>query len=309
MDKINNNKSESIMNFLLILVTITWGTNYVIVKSATKEMSPFIFSTIRYVIGSITCWIILLFLRKESIKINKEEFKNLVILSIVHILNQLTFVFGLKYTSAGTASIILASTPIWVILIAHIFKIERVNKKIWIGIIISFIGCIIVVTKLNTGFLFNKNDYIGNMLVLMATIFWSIYTVLVKQFFKNTSIVKVAAYSMSIGAIIFILLSAKTIINTDFTAFSMQAWLGAILSGILVFGISYTLWNIGVRLVGTTRTSIYANLPPFISILFAWLILGEKITIIQIVGGLFILYGLRYVNKKSNNNELENLNK
>lgn len=309
MDKINKNNLKTIMNFLLILVAITWGTNYVVVKTSTKEMSPLIFNTVRYVIGSITCWVIMLFTSRENIKINKKEFRKLVILGIIHIFNQLTFVYGLRYTAAGIASIILASTPVWVILIAHIFKIERVNKKTWIGIIISFIGCIIVVTKLNTGILFNKDYYIGNILVIMATICWSVYTVLVKQFFKDASIVKVTAYSISFGAIIFIMLAAKTIINTDLTAFSMQAWLGAILSGVLVFGISYTLWNIGIRIVGTTRTSVYANLPPFVSILFGWLILGEKITMIQIVGGLFILYGLRYVNKKSSNSVLENINK
>ena len=283
-------------DYVLIMVAILWGMNYVIVKVSLKEMNPLLFNTLRFVIGAIVCWIILL-VKETNYKITKKEMLNMVILGIgIHSINQLAFIYGVAKTTAGTASIILASTPVWVAVIARIIGIEKTTLKMWSGIGISFLGAILVVGNQGLSANISQVGLQGNILIVIATIFWSIYTITVRILTQKLSIIKVTTYSLTFAAIFFISITSKEIINTNWDQFSVEAWLGVIYSGVFVFGISYILWNYVVKEVGATRASIYTNLPPFVSILLGWIFLGEKINFVQICGGFFILIGLYYVN-------------
>lgn len=296
MDKVEDKKTL-IYNLSLMVVAVIWGANYVVVKVSLAEMDPLLYNSIRFLFGAVTCWIILIFITKESYAINKKDLVKIIILSIIHIMNQFAFVLGMERTSAGDTSIILASTPMWVALIAYIIKIEKIDLKIWTGISISFLGCFMVITQLDTSFSFVRDEYMGNLLILIATFFWSLYSIYIRMFFKNDSIIKITAYSMTCSSIIFIMLSSNVIFHSIWN-FSMKALNGAILSGTLVFGVSIFLWNNGVKKVGATRTSIYANFPPVVSLLLGWLIIGEKITFVQMIGGFLIIFGLYYINYK-----------
>ncbi|MFT9495146.1 DMT family transporter [Anaerosolibacter sp.] len=290
---------------LLVLVTTIWGLNYVISKISLQEMNPMVFNSLRFVIGAVICWIILLF-RETNFKVSKGELFHLFIMGIVaHGINQVAFVYGVAKTSASTASLILAATPMCVAFLAGLLKLEKANGKTIMGIVISFGGVALVVMGAAGGIGINVESDVGNMLIVIATLFWSLYTIMIRLYFKDISIVKVTTYSMTITAVFFSMISLKQIMAADWFSYSGAAWTGVIYSGIFVFGISYTLWNIGVRKVGPTRTSVYANLPPFVSILTGRLILGEMITKTQILGGLLIIFGLIYANQKDSVKQVE----
>jgi drug/metabolite transporter (DMT)-like permease len=290
---------------LLVLVTTIWGLNYVVSKISLSEMNPMVFNSLRFIIGAVICWIILLF-RETNFMVSKRELFHLFIMGIVaHGINQVAFVYGVSKTSASTASLILAATPMCVAFLAGLLKLEKASRKTIIGIVISFGGVALVVMGAVGGIGINVESSIGNILIVIATLFWSLYTIMIRLYFKDISIVKVTTYSMTITAIFFSLISSRQIMAANWLAYSGAAWAGVIYSGVFVFGISYTLWNIGVRKVGPTRTSIYANLPPFVSILTGRLVLGEMITKTQIMGGLFIIFGLIYANQKNPTDQLE----
>ncbi|MBS4023708.1 MAG: DMT family transporter [Dethiobacter sp.] len=295
--KISNSKL-SLMDFLLFLVAVIWGLNYVIVKISLREMDPLFFNAVRFVVGAVTCWTVLL-IKEKNRRVTREEIKKLLVLGLgAHAFNQLAFVHGVARTTAAATSIILATTPVWVFLLAYLLKLEKLSTKILVGIFFSFVGTILVVMNFGTSVVFSRNVLNGNILILIATLFWSLYTVLVKAFFKDLSAAKLTAYSLSITATFFVIISSRAALATPWSQYSLQAWLGAFYSGAFVFGISYVLWNNAIKVVGPTRTAVYANLPPFVSTLFGWILLGEKIGAIQIFGGFFILLGLNIVNRE-----------
>ncbi len=294
--KTDNHKTVA-MEIMLLLVAVIWGLNYVIVKISLKEMDPLIFNTARFAIGALVCWLILL-IRERDYRLTADEIKKILILGIgVHALNQVTFVYGVARTTAATASIILATTPAWVSLFASGLKLDQYNPKIFIGIILSFLGTVFVVLNFGSVSVFSAGFLQGNILILLATIFWSLYTILVRLFFADMSAAKITAYSLTSTALFFAFISLPKLLAAPWSEFSPQAWLGMLYSGIFVFGISYVLWNSGIKAVGPTRTSVYANLPPFVSILFGRLLLGERIGLLQVFGGILILLGLNIVNR------------
>ncbi|MTI57150.1 DMT family transporter [Geosporobacter ferrireducens] len=281
-------------DLMLAFVTLMWGLNYVIVKVSLKEIGPLLFNTLRFAIGSAVCWIILL-TKEREIKISKKQLIYLVFTGIIaHGINQISFIYGVAKTTAGATSIILASTPVCVVLLARLLKLEKVTMKTYIGIIISFMGVTLVVMGSGNPFAGGIEAAKGNILIVVATVFWSIYTIMIRMYFKDLSTIKVTTYSLSFTTIFFLILSAKQVLQSEWASFSTAAWGGVFFSGVFVLGISYILWNTGVHRVGPTRTAIYANLPPFISVLFGWLILGETISPMQIVGGFIIMMGLVY---------------
>jgi len=293
IEEIKARHSLSITDILLILVAVIWGLNYVIAKISLKEMDPLLFNSLRFVIGAMTCWL-LVFVREKDISINRTQFWKLILFGIfIHGMNQITFIYGVSKTTAAATSIILASTPVWVALMASLLKLEKNNLSTWIGIIISFIGVTVVVISSGLGHNSSGASVYGNILVVIATFFWSLYTITIRMWFKDLSPIKVTAYSLSFAALFFVTISFNQIIQAEWEQFSLNAWGGVLFSGVFVFGISYMLWNSGIKKVGPTRTSIYANLPPFVSAVAGWLLLNERITAVQILGGVMIIIGLR----------------
>jgi drug/metabolite transporter (DMT)-like permease len=307
MGNFQRSNQFSTTDILLVFVAIIWGLNYVVAKISLREMNPLVFNSLRFVIGAVICWIILL-VKETDFKVSRKELLHLLFMGIVaHGINQVAFVYGVSKTSAGTASLILAATPMCVAFLAGLLKLEKANGKTVMGIVISFGGVALVVLGSAGGIGISAVSNLGNILIVIATLFWSLYTIMIRLYFKDISIVKVTTYSMTLTAIFFTMISLKQIMAADWQAYSSAAWGGVVFSGVFVFGISYILWNIGIRKVGPTRTSIYANLPPFVSILAGWLVLGEVITKTQIMGGLLIIFGLVYANQKGQASQQENV--
>lgn len=285
------------VDILVILVSIIWGLNYVVVKIALREIEPMLFNCYRYIIGALVCWTILL-IKEKDLSISRKHIWQFALAGIVaNGFNQIFFIYGVSKTTAGATSLILASTPACVALLANILKLERNNIRTWIGIIVSFLGVTLVVAGSANTLTGGAEAMKGNLLVVLATIFWSIYTIMLRVYFKDLSIIKVTTYAITFTTVFFVLITSRQLINQDLALISVGGWLGVLYSGIFVIGISYVLWNLGIQSLGPTRTATYANLPPFISVFSAWLILGEVITGLQIVGAITIIAGVIYSNK------------
>lgn len=292
----DSQKRFSSIDLWLLLVAAIWGCNYVVVKVALKEMEPMLFTALRFATGAGVCWLVLLF-KERDIKINRKQFRDLLLTGIIALgVNQIAFVYGTVKLTAGETSLILASAPAFVALLASVFKIEKINATTIIGVVISFLGVALITGSSGNMFTRGLEGMMGYILMIIASIFWSLYTIIIRIHSKELSIMKITAYSLTFASIFFIMITLKDILKMEVRDFSVEAWMGVLFSGIFVLGISYTLWNIGIQKVGAVRTAVYANLPPFISILFGGLVLGESIAILQIAGGLTIVLGLMYSN-------------
>jgi DNA primase catalytic core len=179
------------------------------------------------------------------------------------------------------------------------FRLEKADTVTWIGILISFAGVTLVVVGSEQTIGAGADALWGNLLIVVAAIFWGMYTILLRVHFKDVSITKVTAYAMLFTTLPLIILFPGKILEANWALYSLEAWGGVLYSGIFVLGISNIIWNAGVQKVGPTKTSIYANLPPFISVLVGWVLLSESITMIQVLGGVLIIAGLAYAGKSN----------
>jgi drug/metabolite transporter (DMT)-like permease len=132
----------------------------------------------------------------------------------------------------------------------------------------------------------------GNMLVLAACVCWALYTVLLKPYTERVAGIPLSALTMVGGAIPLVAVSLPQVAATSWTALPVSAWGALLYSGLLALAVAYLFWYRGVRVLGPTRSAMYSNLQPVVALIVAWIALGEKPTVIQVLGAVAIMTGL-----------------
>ncbi len=288
----NRYKEFGFSDVLLLFVILLWSINFSFVKVALDEFTPLGFNGIRLVFASL---LLLLFhvVSRESFRITKIDFLRISALGIVgNTAYQLFFIQGINLTTASNSAIILATTPIFVALLSFLMKHERLNWAAWTGIFISFTGFYFVMTKQPGSLSFNGKGAQGDLLVLVGTLCWAIYTVFSLPLLKRISPLKLTMYTMITGTVFFLPFCVKDMMALPYSQISLKAWAALAFSGLFALSVCYVIWYSSVKRVGSSRTSIYSNLIPIFTIFFAFFLLDERISLLQGAGTVVILCGV-----------------
>jgi drug/metabolite transporter (DMT)-like permease len=287
----------NINDFLVLLVIIIWGASNTIIKLALREISPMGFVGLRLILSSFFM-LAMLKISEKNIGASFSDFLKFTLLGLLGygIFHPL-FTAGLNYTTAADCSIIMATSPLFGVIISIAMQIEKVNKKNVLGILISLIGVFIVVSKDLPSTLAWATRFTGNLLMVGAVISFAFYTVLAKPTLEKNSPLKVNTYSIVTGTVILLPMAIKPVLSQNWLAVSPLAWFVLLFCVIISTGLSYTLWYRGVAQIGPTRTMIYHNLIPVTTISFAIPILGETISFYQVLGAFIAVIGI-YIARK-----------
>jgi drug/metabolite transporter (DMT)-like permease len=287
-----------LIDLMLLAMVLIWGINFAVVKAALAEMTPLSFNSIRFLLAS-TLTLLLLRLIKGDVGFARGDWWRLLGLGLIgNTCYQLLFINGIDRTTAGNSALLLATIPIFVSLIGAAFGVERVGKLAWVGVFFSFAGIFLVIVGSGKELGLAKETIGGDILVLIGTAAWSLYTVLSKPMLSRYSALELTALAMAAGTPFIVLLSIPQLLAQDWAAVSWRGWLGLFFSGSMAIALAYIIWNSGVSKVGGARTAAYSNLSPVIAAIFAWLTLGEAITAFMVVGAALIFLGI-YLTRKS----------
>ncbi len=282
----------------IICAVIIWGMNPTIVKLGLKNISVFTFNTIRFIIASIVCWILLL-VRENDWRVEKKDLINILTIGFIgHFIYQIFYIYGISNTTAGNASLIFGALPVIVAFINVIFKIEKLNYITIIGIIISFIGITLVVLGTEQETSFTGKYFLGNVMIFMGTFAWGVYTIINKKYLKKYSSLKLTTYGITTSMIFMCILWSKQILLQDWSRVSFGGVASIIYSGTLSIAIASVFWSIGVSKIGSTKTSVYNNITPVISVICGMIFLDERYSFLQGIGAILIFIGLG-INRKN----------
>ncbi len=279
------------VDLLMLIVILIWGLNLSLIKISLKEIPPLPFNGIRLLLSSFLLILAILIIER-NLYINKEDIPKILYLSIVgHTIYQLLFISGINFTTASNTSVILGTSPIVISIFSSYFKHEKIKPVGWLGISLGFIGLYIVIRGKGEIHL-SSQTIKGDLLLALAVLLWSYYSVSSKPLLKVYSPLKFTGITMTIGSILFFPFSIKEIRELPFSSISFSAWLWLIYSGALALSLSLVIWFISVQKVGNSQTAIYSNLQPVFAVIFAHFILSEKITFNIILGALIIFTGI-----------------
>lgn len=273
---------------ILILVTLIWGIKPIVIKVGLYNITAIQYNIWRMIFASVASWIVLL-MKKEHVRIkNKDKIKILFISICGFFIFQWFYGIGIGKTTAGNTSIVMGTLPLIVAIINHMVGFEKMSSKKIIGIIISFCGLIIVILGTDTRVSF-INNIGGCIYILTAALGYAIYMIYSKSLTYKYPPVQITTYAITITTLLIILFS-RFDINTK--AMTPSLIFNLFYSGVFALFAANYLWTWAIKKSSSSRVSMYNNLTPVFSIIFAFIFLGERITAEQLGGILIIFLGL-----------------
>ena len=287
----------------LFLSVLFWSGNFIVGKFASYyHIPPFSLNFYRWFFA----WIILApFTLPEIIEKKnyiKDNYKLFIVLGItsVTIFNSIVY-YSLNFTQVISGVLMISTIPVMIMFISSILKIEKTNIFQILGVIFSFIGVILIVTKANIELLKNLDFNKGDLTMVMAMFSWATYSALLKKKKYELSQLTLLQVIISFGLIFLIPIYIIEFkmgylikLNTSFIL---------VLAYVVLFpGLaSFIFWIKGISLIGPNRSGVFLHLMPILSAIMAMIIFDEKFMFYHFLGAIFILTGIILSNKKITN--------
>src|SRR6266540_1317177 len=286
---------SSRLDALLLLMTVIWGTNYALIKTAFRELDPQAFNALRLILASTVLVSATAIVRRSTIfhtpaPVTRADWIRLAWLGLVgHCLYQYLFIGGLAKTSVANGALLVSASPVVITLFSTIGGKERIGALHWAGTLLSLLGIYIVVGR---GAHLSGASLRGDVMLMGAVVCWALYTIGARPLMERHSPVGVTAVSMLLGTMVYVPLSASRLSHVPWAAVSPIAWVKLVYSALFALCIAYTIWYAAVRAIGSARTSVYSNLLPIVAMITAWLWLHEPIEPAKIAGAAAVLAGV-----------------
>ncbi len=285
---------------MVVCATLFWAGNFNVGKIAFSEnISPFSLAFLRWSL----VWIILIpFTYKEIFNLKKIILKNfkllfLLGLSSVFLYSALTYK-ALNYTQVINASLFNTAVPATIILVCFLLKIEKTNIFQLSGLLISTLGILAIVTKMDLNILLSLDFNKGDLFMIVAIISWGVYSAFLKKRNFEISLLALIQITCTFGLIL--LAPAFLIELNQGNSVKINLNLIYILLYVAIFPSigSYYCWAGSVSIIGANRAGIFLSLIPLFSTIFAMIFFDEKFLFFHLIGSILIILGLFLSNKK-----------
>lgn len=276
----------------IVLLVLIWGSNFSVVKAALHQFEPLAFNALRFVLASavLAAFFAVTGARARFALSDRPRLLALGLLGNVGY--QILFIYGIDWTRAGNAALMLSAVPLIVSLLSVALGHEVLSRAGWAGVVLSVAGIGFIVWGSGRGLSFGSDTVRGDLTMLTAACAWSAYTVLSSPFVRRYGALPVTAWTMWVGTAGLVIVAAPVLATQDWRAVSSAAWGGLVFSGVFAIALAYVLWYYGVRHLGSSRTAVYSNTVPLVALIVAWLSLGEVPSPVQGVGTALLLGGI-----------------
>jgi drug/metabolite transporter (DMT)-like permease len=276
---------------LMLLATVTlWALNFTVTKYVISHgFQPVAYGVLRF--GAAAAFFAAFtYYRERSFSLARRDLLVLAGAALVGIfLNQLSFVYAIKLTTATTVALLFGTLPVMTGIFAFLMGIERLGSRFWLAAVLAFGGAALVALGSGGGV---SGQLWGDLLGFAASATWAWYTVAVSPLLERYSTLRLSAVAFTIGTVPLALVGAPQLLRQDYGSLGTTIWLLLAFAVLGPLVLANLLWFGGISRVGPSRASVFANLQPFLAAIFSLLILSEPLGRLQVVGGLAIACGI-----------------
>jgi drug/metabolite transporter (DMT)-like permease len=281
---------------MVVLMTIFWSLNYIAAKIALRSFPPILYACIRMTLaGALMFATYLAWVRKRpQASIRRWPWRDLLILAAIGVLgmvgNQILFVAGVSLTSVAHASLVNATAPVLVLLLAWMRGQERLTALKISGMALAIGG--VAVLNLSPGRSARGASVLGDLLVFLCAASFAVYCVLGKERMRKFGAIPVNALGFGVSALL--LIGPVWYLGRDFNYAAVPAmgwWMLAYMVGIASV-LCYIIYSTALESLPASRVASFSYAQPFIASLAAWWLLGEPVTLPVAIGGVMVLGGV-----------------
>jgi drug/metabolite transporter (DMT)-like permease len=279
---------------IMIIPPLLWAGNFIVGKAVSDQHAPLGLSFWRWFLASILFVPFAARSMWEQRSVIRDSFWQITLLALlsVSLFNSLAYI-SLQYTTATNATLLNSFIPIFILIISSLFFKEHISGKQILGVGISLLGVIAILTKLDQEILLSLQINKGDLWMLLASLDWALYSILLKYLRpKVLSPVPFLGTLLILGTAMILpaylinpFAEPSIILNRDMV-------LALLYIAIFPSIISYLVWNYGMKRLGAAVGGQYIHLMPLFGSVMAVLFLGEAIQLFHIVGALLIGLGL-----------------
>ncbi|MBP7893325.1 MAG: DMT family transporter [Firmicutes bacterium] len=289
--------SRTISVAALVFTTTMWGLSFISTKVLLRRLAPIQVAFLRHAIASVAIWIAAAVAR-PNIRVSLRDLPTMLIAAVVGI--PIYYYFentGLLYLSAATASIITASTPAMTAVIESIFYRKRLPLAGWAGILVSAGGVALVVqsgaAQAAAASAAGRSDFLlGASMLLTSSFAWSLYTIFNRPNVASYGSLTTNAYQITFATAVLYVATLRNGVPWREALSRPEVLLNLGYLGIFCSAVGYLLYLFALQSLGPTVVSAFINLVPVFGVAGSALILGEQITLVQLVGGAIVVLGI-----------------
>jgi drug/metabolite transporter (DMT)-like permease len=280
------------MFFLLLFQQLIASSTHLFAKHVIVSLHPAVVVLYRGFFSVIAYAAWLLLRRQGRPNIVRADIPLLLLMGLINIpMNQLMFVWGLKYTSPPDAALAYALSPAFVLIISHVLKHEFLTRTKVLGICCAIAGTLIVL--LEKGLSLQADHLRGNIIELCASMSWAVFTVLGRRMSLKIGAVYSTGLSMAIGLVLFLpvyaLLPVDHVVPSALTA---DQWVGVLYLGVVTSGLGFGLWYYLLTKMEASKVAVFNNLQPVLTTVLTFFMVGTLPSLLFCVGGCVVLLGV-----------------
>ncbi|QJB56385.1 DMT family transporter [Pseudodesulfovibrio sp. zrk46] len=282
----------------LVLAMVIVGSSVVAGKIMVAELPVFLSSAIRFALALV---VLLPLIKVHEGGLPAISRRSWVMLALQSLCGSFLFtvflLYGLTFTAPSSAGIVTATTPACMGVIAWLFLNERPSNRASLGIILSVAGVIVINLVQDSGGVTGSNPLLGNLLVLGAVIFESLFLLMRKTVPEPLSPLAVSTIISLFGLLWFLPVGLYELTTTDLAAVSTTGWLTVVYYGLGITVLAYLFWFAGITKVPASTAGVFTAVMPVSALILSALILGEPIGWAQLTGCACVLGGIVMISK------------
>src|SRR5215203_248571 len=207
---------------LLLVTVLFWSFNFTAAKYAlTHGFAPLAYSALRFGLGAVL-FSAVTFGHERSLRIRRGDVALALGAAVLGIwLNQLSFVYAVRLTTAATVALMFGTLPIFVALISRALGQEHLHFRHWLATIISFSGVALVALGAPSGL---GGDLGGILLGLVASVTWAAYSVAMGPLMRRYSPYRISAFMLLVGSVPLLASAFEQLIRQDWSDLGPLAW-------------------------------------------------------------------------------------
>ncbi len=281
-----------VLHILIAAMVFFWSANYIVGKIALREFPPLLLAGLRICLAGLFM-LPAYALRKGAASWSMRDLPMLIYLGLFGVtLNQLFFIIGLSRTSVVHSALIIAMTPIFVLVIAALIKQEQITVRKAAGMLIAVIGVGILNALPASTAPGASPTLLGDLFVFLAGVTFAMFTVLSKKISLRHSSITVNTFAYVSGTLALAPLVIWQSCSFSYRMVSPAGWSSLVYMALFPSVICYLIYYYALSHISASRVSAFSYLQPVVATFLAALTLGERVTLPLVAGGAVIFSGV-----------------
>jgi drug/metabolite transporter (DMT)-like permease len=276
---------------MVLIVTVSWGMNYPVMKFVVNSYPPSAFRAFTFLIGCMALGSYAYF-KGISIFVPKHERKALFKLSLFNMVGwHLPMIYGVSMLNSGRAAIIGYTMPVWALLASTLLCREKITITALLGIALAMSAALLLAWGSAGQW---GNHPLGIAVMLVAAITWGVGNAMMKNSKLSINGITLTFWALFIAFVFFVVITS--IFERDLWEWpTLMQWLAILYGGVITFAVSYVAWFHVARKLSAVSSGLSITLVPVFGVTGGALILGESVTMPDIIALVLILLSMLVV--------------